>query len=90
MVFLFLFFALRLGLMLGFFLGLLCYKFLFIIYLFFQILVQNIFGLFFFFLLESRTNNFLIFNLRVFLILLEGVPHFFLNGKQIKKFNSYI
>ena len=30
------------------------------------------------------------FNLRVFLILLEGVPHFFLNGKQIKKFNYYI
>ena len=31
----------------------------------------------FFFLLESRTDNFFIFYLRVFLILVKGVPIFF-------------
>ena len=70
--------------MLGFFslVGLFCYIFIFIfIYLFFQILVQNVFlGFFYFyFFLESRINNFFnFFYLRVFLILVEGVPNFFL------------
>ena len=72
--------------MLGIFVGLLCYKkkkknldfsskFFWDFFVFFCLKVEQI--IFF-------------FNLRVFLILLEGVPHFFLNGKQIKKFNSYI
>ena len=42
------------------------------------------FFFFFFFLLENGTNKF-VFYLRVFLILIEGVPNFFLQGKQIKK-----
>ena len=37
----------------------------------------NFFFFGFYFLLESRTNNFFIFYLRVFLILLKGVPIFF-------------
>ena len=38
-----------------------------------------------FFFLESRTNNYLFIYLRVFLILIKGVPNFFLKDKQIKK-----
>ena len=60
-------FALRLGLMLGFFVGLLYYNF------FFSDFSSKFFWAFFFF-----------FYLRVFLVLLKSVPHFFFKDKQIK------
>ena len=65
--------------MLGFFVGLLCYKFIYL-FIYFSNFSSKFFWAFFFALLESRTNN-------VFFLLFEGVPifFFFLKGKQIKK-----
>ena len=68
--------------MLGFFslVGLLCYNFLFFIYFyfyFFRFYFKIFFWVFFFFCLKVEQIIFILFYLRVFLILVEGVPNFF-------------